>query len=325
MRFAAANRQSSGNWINAGKAASKAAADIFATATAYGPDFGGMASAWQDARNKTQIKALQAQADVVQKGIQTSAQVQSAEYKRDAQKVQRDLERKTKFAGKLAAVGGIVAKGLDKPDKPLPPAIVDPAALEQARGDANEAAGLNRDGTRKTDVATPATPATPETTTTPEPPTTPASTSTPPAASGNSAMSFKKVYDMAVSANAQYPELVAAQWQLETGGTSGQGPTANNNVFAQKGTDFKADTLEHDGTKLVSAPGEGWKSYDSPQEATNWLVSNWYKDSQKHGQGVESRGGSREGAARQLVALGYATDPKYADKLLRIARDNGFG
>ena len=179
MRFAAANRQSSGNWIQAGKAVSKAGADIFATTTAYGPDFGGMASAWQDAQSKQQITAMKAQADVVKKGIQTAGQAKAADYKRDAQKTVRDSERKTKFAGKLAAVGGIVAKGLDKPDKPLPPVTVDPAALEQARGDAFEEAGLNRDGTRKDDGDTPAPTPTPEPTATPEPSATPDPTPTP--------------------------------------------------------------------------------------------------------------------------------------------------
>ena len=129
---------------------------------------------------------------------------------------------------------------------------------------------------------------------------------------------------MAKNTNVQFPELVAAQWQLETGGTSGQGPTANNNIFAQKGGDFTADTKEHNGTGLVSAPNQGWSSFESPQAATDFLVRNWYQDSAKHGQGAESLGGgTREGTARQLGALGYATDPEYANKLLRILADRG--
>ena len=331
LRFAATGK--GGNFIRAGKNATKQFSNIFETATAYSPDYGGLAQRVLDAESSKRKTAIKAQADVVQTGISTLGRAEANKITADSDLAVAKQEIKTKMAGKLAAFGGKLAESLaTKKEPPLPPATVDPQAYRDAWEQANVANGLNPDGSRiSTDGDAPSTPqpqpSTPEGGTEVSANTaTPAPQPTAAAPDDGGPMTFQKVYSMAVNANAQYPELIAAQWQLETGGTSGQGPTANNNIFAQKGGDFNSDTMEYVNGQYVSAPGEGWSSYESPQAATDWLVNNWYRDSDRHGKGAETLGGgSREGTARSLVSLGYATDPAYAEKLLRIARENGYG
>ena len=313
-RFAAAGGSGSSSWIRAGKSAADEAAGIFETATAYGNDYGGMARSYMDSQSSQRQAATKAQTAVYKQGLAASAQVQSTKVTTEADKYVNEQKVKTKMAGKLAAYAGTLAKGFQKDEPPAAPILVDPQALADARSTANINAGLNPDGTPKT-VAT--TTDVPETVAT-------APSTVQPLASG-APITFDSVRQLATNSGARFPELVAAQWQLETGGTSGQGPTANNNLFAQKGTDFTVDTQEHNGTSLQAAPGEGWQSYESPQAATDWLVNNWYQDSDRHGQGAESLGGGDlRQTAQSLNTLNYATDPEYGNKLIGILQQRGY-
>jgi hypothetical protein len=52
-----------------------------------------------------------------------------------------------------------------------------------------------------------------------------------------------------------------------------------------------------------------------------YLVTRWYRDWDGH-EGVD-RASTLEGAAKELVKQGYATDPQYAEKLLRLVEENG--
>ena len=336
MRFAAADRQSSGNWIKAGRTAADNAAKIFQGVTENSTDFGEMANAWRDARQSKELSAVKAQTDLVNTGLQNVTSLTKSQIEIDAADQVHAMETKQEMAGKLAAFMPEWAKSFQKDPEPSKPALTDTTALDEARGDANEEAGLNRDGTPRTNPgtdseSTPTLDSNNDQTDTTTDTSNGSDTETailPTTGDSSSALksvTFDDVYTLAKNTNVQFPELVAAQWQLETGGTSGQGPTANNNLFAQKGTDFSADTKEYVNGELVDAPSQGWQSYDSPQEAANWLVENWYNDSDRHGQGAVSLGGgTREGTAQALVDLGYATDPEYAQKLLRIVRERGY-
>ena len=55
----------------------------------------------------------------------------------------------------------------------------------------------------------------------------------------------------------------------------------------------------------------------SPSDSVGFLVQNWYQ-----GQGGANNAKTVEEAARILKRNGYATDPEYVNKLLRIVRSN---
>lgn len=128
--------------------------------------------------------------------------------------------------------------------------------------------------------------------------------------------SWEGVHRLAEKAGATYPELVAAQWALE----SGWGKHApGNNFFGLKGPGQLLDTKEVNGGKEVEIK-DAFLKFSGLEECVNYLVTRWYKD-WKEFKGV-NRSSSREAAARQLQKEGYATNPRYADKLIELMRDH---
>jgi hypothetical protein len=124
----------------------------------------------------------------------------------------------------------------------------------------------------------------------------------------------KVVHDWAVRAGAKWPELVQAQWILESG--SGKALAARNNPFGLKGANkSKSLTTEFINGKEKEV-WDSFMSFDSQEDAVNYLVRLWYKDYQGH-RGVNNAK-TAEDAARMLQSEGYATDPRYAEKLIRI-------
>lgn len=117
----------------------------------------------------------------------------------------------------------------------------------------------------------------------------------------------------AAVSGAKFPELVAAQWALESG--YGKYTSGRNNYFGIKGTGTIKTTWEDYGNGPVTIKA-AFKDFDSPYDCVNHLVTQWYKDYKGY-RGV-NRAATREEAARLLKAEGYATDPVYADKLIRI-------
>lgn len=121
---------------------------------------------------------------------------------------------------------------------------------------------------------------------------------------------------------ARFPELVAAQWALESG--YGKTMSGRNNPFGLKGAGTKKPTTEYVNGKPVQRIEE-FRDFGSLDEAVSYLVSRWYQDyvtpKGKKYQGV-NRAGDREAAARALVKEGYATDPAYAEKLIRLMNEN---
>jgi len=132
-----------------------------------------------------------------------------------------------------------------------------------------------------------------------------------------SVTTWQSIAELASKAGARYPELVAAQWALESGW--GKHQSGKNNFFGIKGPGTKKETQEWDGAKFITIVDE-FKDYSSPQECVNDLVEKWYKDYKGYS-GVNDAG-SREEAAKELVKQGYATDPKYADKLIELMSRN---
>ena len=119
---------------------------------------------------------------------------------------------------------------------------------------------------------------------------------------------------MAKKAGAKYPELVAAQFALES--NWGTALSAPNNFFGIKATASEAATTsatqEVYGGVTVNTAGR-FKNFATPQDAVNHLVTQWYKNFRGY-TGVNNASSAEE-AAELLRKYGYATDPRYAGKL----------
>ncbi len=130
-------------------------------------------------------------------------------------------------------------------------------------------------------------------------------------------VSWFDIANIASRAGAKYPELVAAQWALESGW--GHHQSGKNNYFGIKGDGTVKPTKEFINGKEVQIPDE-FKDFNSPEECVQYLVDRWYKDYGKY-KGVNNAS-NRNNAAKMLVSEGYATDPRYAEKLINIMDKN---
>lgn len=124
---------------------------------------------------------------------------------------------------------------------------------------------------------------------------------------------WKGVEQAAKSAGARYPELVAAQWALESGW--GQHTSGRHNYFGLKGAGKDCVTTEViNGESIIIT--DSFLQFASLNGCVQYLVNRWYKDFGKW-KGV-NRAVNRDAAACELKAQGYATDPHYADKLINL-------
>jgi flagellum-specific peptidoglycan hydrolase FlgJ len=120
--------------------------------------------------------------------------------------------------------------------------------------------------------------------------------------------SWEGVVAAATKAGTRYPELVAAQWALESGW--GKHTSGRFNYFGLKsatlsGTVSTTQEVLPDGT-IVTIDAR-FKDFESLYHAVSYLVDKWYKDWGTYS-GVD-RQATRERAAKMLVVYGYATDP----------------
>ena len=117
---------------------------------------------------------------------------------------------------------------------------------------------------------------------------------------------------------AKFPEVVAAQWALES--AYGTALSGKNNFFGIKGTPGTIKTTWEDygdGPVTIKA---SFKDFATPYDCVNHLVTQWYKDYKGY-KGV-NRATSREDCAYLLKKEGYATDPVYSQKLIRLMEQN---
>ena len=128
---------------------------------------------------------------------------------------------------------------------------------------------------------------------------------------------FSEIAAMAQESGAKYPRLVAAQWALES--NYGLNPSGKNNFFGIKATagegSTNKSTTEFVNGRLVTTDAD-FKDFESKQDSVRMLIKRWYQDYDTF-QGINNAKTVEE-AAQMLVAEGYATDPEYAAKLLRI-------
>jgi hypothetical protein len=117
---------------------------------------------------------------------------------------------------------------------------------------------------------------------------------------------------------ARWPQVVAAQWALESG--YGKHLSGKNNFFGIKGTPGTShETKEFLNGKWVTIR-DTFKDYSTPEACISDLIRLWYKDYKGY-KGV-NRASSWEECCHLLRKEGYATDPDYPQKLIRLIKEN---
>tara|TARA_B100001094_G_scaffold198196_1_gene192304 strand:- start:6667 stop:9246 length:2580 start_codon:yes stop_codon:yes gene_type:complete len=134
---------------------------------------------------------------------------------------------------------------------------------------------------------------------------------------GSNQQKWSKILKMARQSGAKYPELVAAQFALES--AWGTKLSAKNNYFGMKATASQdgvvTPTTEFFNGQEVKGSAK-FRNFNSPKESIDNLVNLWYKD-YKGFKGVNNAGSAGE-AAKMLMSEGYATDPAYAKSLMGL-------
>jgi len=125
------------------------------------------------------------------------------------------------------------------------------------------------------------------------------------------------IANAARKAGAKFPELVAAQWALESGW--GKHQSGANNYWGLKGSGTSHETQEFVNGKWITIT-DSFIDFPSLQAGVTYLVDRWYKDWRGY-KGVNNANTAEDGA-RWLVKEGYATDPDYASKLVALLRKN---
>lgn len=129
--------------------------------------------------------------------------------------------------------------------------------------------------------------------------------------------SFDNTWDGVIAAGkaagSKFPEVVAAQWALESGW--GKHTSGTHNYFGLKGSGSNVNTQEFLNGQWVTIKA-GFIDFPDLYTCVCYLVERWYKDFGKF-KGV-NRAKDRNECARLLVTENYATDPAYANKLMQI-------
>lgn len=127
--------------------------------------------------------------------------------------------------------------------------------------------------------------------------------------------SWESISQLACECGAKYPELVAAQWALESGWGCHQSGT--HNYFGLKGPGTSLITREvYDSEEKYIY--DSFINFSSLKESVQYLVDRWYKDYKDY-KGVNNCT-NPEAGAYTLQFQGYATDPMYATSLIKLMR-----
>ena len=121
------------------------------------------------------------------------------------------------------------------------------------------------------------------------------------------------VYAAAKKAGAKFPEVVAAQWALESGW--GKHFSGTWNAFGLKGSGSAVSTQEFINGKWITITAS-FIDFPDLETCVFYLVERWYKDFGRF-KGV-NRAKTRNECAQLLVTEKYATDPQYSTKLIQI-------
>jgi hypothetical protein len=124
---------------------------------------------------------------------------------------------------------------------------------------------------------------------------------------------WEGVVEAARVAGAKFPELVAAQWALES--SYGKLVSGRNNFFGLKGTGSATTTQEFINNQWITIT-DSFLDFPDLLSSVIYLVDHWYKDYKQY-KGCNNAT-TREDAAKWLVKEKYATDPNYAGKLIAL-------
>jgi hypothetical protein len=86
---------------------------------------------------------------------------------------------------------------------------------------------------------------------------------------------WAEIASMAKTAGAKFPELVAAQWALESGW--GKHTSGRNNYFGLKGAGTKTKTQEFVNGKWIEIT-DSFIDFATPNDCVKYLFDTWYKD-----------------------------------------------
>jgi flagellum-specific peptidoglycan hydrolase FlgJ len=354
MRFASLGGSNAASYAAAGKSVADSAAKIHAVQRKTGPDYGELSKVAMKTNAAEKIAAINASASVTTAGIKAYSDVTQTGQRVAVFNKKNEIANNRRKAGGIAAIGKIAAAGFlsasdNTKDRKYPTA--DRKGFDQAyQADVTKLLADNKskresiysenDTTSEAlrskfkpsdQASTPANPDTADVSSVSEAKpgkvTTGAATSVPSDLQGDGSYdgTFGSVFKMAQASGARYPALVAAQWKLESAG--GTAISGKNNFFGIKASGDEAGTSKN--TWEENSAGQAYntsarfKDFETPQGSVNELVSRWHKN-YKNFSGVNNAG-SRADAARMLSSEGYATDSKYADKLIRIMNENGYG
>ena len=137
---------------------------------------------------------------------------------------------------------------------------------------------------------------------------------------GNNYNTWDYIVAKATAAGAKYPELVAAQFMLESG--RGKSQSGVNNYFnlqtTQDDDHTEMGTEEWRGDQYVVEPGY-FKNFESVDQSINYLVRLWYQDFGDY-KGVDNAP-TASAAAKLLQKEGFATEPEYAKRLIQLMKE----
>jgi len=117
-------------------------------------------------------------------------------------------------------------------------------------------------------------------------------------------------------AGAAFPELVAAQWALES--AWGKKPSGHHNYFGLKGGGTSTETREFVNGDWITVTDD-FLNFPDVSTCVQYLVDRWYKNFKSY-TGINFQQ-NRNAAAKALVAQGYATDPSYSEKLIALMNE----
>tara|TARA_Y100000287_G_scaffold170799_1_gene156751 strand:- start:41 stop:3190 length:3150 start_codon:yes stop_codon:yes gene_type:complete len=128
---------------------------------------------------------------------------------------------------------------------------------------------------------------------------------------------YSDVLSLTKASGFKAPHVAASMWQLETGG--GKFMAGRNNLFNIKSTSGEGSSGNY--TEFIdgqwTTQRSTFKDYESPSQSVEDYINTLKKYP-----GVNEANTPRE-MVQAIYDGGYATDPEYVNKVLRIARENG--
>ena len=330
-----------GNYATSANAVMRSSDQIFDAAMSAKPDFTKISKEAIKGRSLERRAVTKAEGEVASAGLEAFTKAKRTQNAADAAKEINDIKRPARrMAGVVAGLGAISGAAMmhknmkeDKAERASFRAEQDAITAKtnsmfaETQRMQTEMMETLQNGLKDTSTTSPKTSGSEPTNSGSTPVSTPAaptsSSTSQPKIQAKVSPGFKGMVDMASQAGAKYPQLVAAQWALESGW--GKSPSGTNNYFGIKATSGESSTSKQTwevyGGKEVTTSAN-FKNYDSPQGSVNDLVSKWHKDYKSY-RGVNNASDAFS-AADMLRQQGYATDPAYSEKLKKIMRDQGY-